>query len=104
MPPSSKYVVFFCDDCDLLTPVITIFRKHNPVVEVHTFSDMSRLFEKVNERRPELILIYLIRPDEGYIPIIKRIRENVSSSSVPVYVYQKLPEESELIELFKNNS
>lgn len=97
-----KYVFFYCDECELLDPVIVIFRKLHPRLDVHVFSDIDELIAHSKSKVPELILVYLSKPDRNYIAAVKYIREHVNSSSIPVMIYQQLPEEKELQELFRN--
>lgn len=96
-----KYVFFFCDECELLTPVIKLFTQLYPSVSVHLFSNLKELISKMKANTPELILVYLSKPGKNHMAVVKDIRKNVRSSSIPVMVYQQLPAEVELRDLFK---
>jgi DNA-binding response OmpR family regulator len=101
MYKKSKYAFFYCDECELLKSVIEIFHVLHPNVTVQTFSDVEKLISDTKIKVPELILVYLSKPDHDFITVVKYIRENVNGSSIPVVIYQELPEEKELRDLFK---
>ena len=99
MKTPGKYVVFYCDQCDLLSGVITTMLKMYPGVEVKTHSGLQDLLNDVNSKLPEFILVYMTLNDESSIGVVKRIRESVGTSDTPVVIYQSLPDESELRKL-----
>jgi hypothetical protein len=100
MDLSGKHVFFYCDECELLDPVITIFRALHPEISVHTFSEIDAIISNTVLNKPEFILVYLSKPDHDFIAAVKYIRENVNSACIPVMIYRQLPEEKELKELF----
>lgn len=93
--------MFYCDDCDLLTPAISVFRGVHPSISVHTSSDINDLLAKVNAHKPDLILVYLHDPDKDYISVVKTIRKNAEASTIPVVIYKQLPDEQELKSVFQ---
>jgi len=97
----SNYVAFYCDECDLLEPVIKIFNALHPAIVVRTYSDIKELVSHTNEQLPLLILVYLSKPHHDFMTPVKYLRENVNSDSIPVVIYHHLPEEEELRDLFK---
>ena len=101
MSRKSKYAFFYCDECNLLDPVIEIFRLLHPTVIVQTVSDIKELILWAKTKMPELILVYLSKPDHDFITVVKHIRESVNTPSIPVVIYKELPDEKELRDLFK---
>jgi len=95
------YVIFYCDDCELLTPAIAVFKKIHSDVNVHTASDIEELLSKVKENAPKLILVYFQDQDKSYVPMVKKLRENIDASSIPVLIYRELPAEEVLQDAFK---
>ena len=99
MKTSSKYAIFYCDQCDLLSGVIKLMLQMYPNIEIKTASDMTSLHGEIQQQLPEYILIYLTINDESHISVVKSIRESVSTSNTPVVIYQSLPDEAELRKL-----
>lgn len=99
MKTSSKYAIFYCDQCELLAGVIKLMLQMYPTIEVKTASDISALLTQVEHQLPEYILVYLSVNDESHISVVKSIRESVNTTNTPVVIYQALPGEVELKKL-----
>ena len=99
MKTSSKYAIFYCDQCELLAGVVKLMLQMYPNVEIKTLSDVGALLGQVERQLPEYILVYLTINDESHISVVKSIRESVSTSNTPVVIYQDLPGETELRKL-----
>lgn len=99
MKTSSKYAIFYCDQCELLADVIKLMLQMYPNVEIKTTSDVASLHGEIQQQLPEYILIYLTVNDESHISVVKSIRESMSTSNTPVVIYQTLPGETELRKL-----
>lgn len=100
MKKSSKYVVFYCDQCELLAGVIQLMIQMYPNIEIKTISDVDALLDTVESELPEYILVYLTIQDESYISVVKKLRESGSTVNTPVVIYQALPDELELRKLW----
>jgi DNA-binding NarL/FixJ family response regulator len=103
MSSSSKHVIFYCDDCSLLEPVISVFRTTQPAIAVATSSSIKDLLSKVRTSKPEMILMYLHDPKQSYVEVLKEIREQVDFSTIEVIIYRELPDNKELQESFKRS-
>lgn len=101
MKTDERYVMFYCDDCNLLKPVITIFTDIHKDINVLTFSEIDELITHARKKIPELILVYFQDRDKSYMDAVKKIRENIDTTSVPVRIYRELPDEPSLQEIFK---
>lgn len=99
MKTSSKYAIFYCDQCELLTGVIKLMLQLYPNIQIKTASDMGALLGAIEQQLPEYILIYLTVNDESHISVVKSIRESVNTTNTPVVIYQALPGETELRKL-----
>lgn len=96
---NSKYIIFYCDRCELLTEVITLFAQMYPHVEIKTSSEISHLLNEVEQKLPTYILVYMTIHDESYISVVKSIRESANAHDTPVVIYQSMPDEVELRKL-----
>lgn len=101
METNKRYVIFYCDDCDLLKPVVTIFTGIHQDISVKTFSEIDELVTQVQKKKPELILVYFQDAEKSYIEVVKKIRENIDTTSIPVRIYRELPDEHGLQTVFK---
>lgn len=99
MKTLGKYIVFYCDKCELLSGVISQMLQMYPGIEIKTTSAMHDLLNNVSSKLPEFILVYMTLNDESSIGVVKSIREVVSTSDTPVVIYQTLPDETELRKL-----
>lgn len=104
MSSSSPHVIFYCDDCTLLEPVITVFREAQPDVAVRTISSIEGLLPSVRASKPEMILVYLHDPKQSYVSVLKQIREEVDFSTIELIIYRQLPGDRELEAAFKKFS
>ncbi len=101
METNQRYVIFYCDDCELLKPVVTIFTDIHQDISVKTFSEIDELITQVQKKKPELILVYFQDAEKSYIEVVKKIRENIDTTSIPVRIYRELPDEHGLQTVFK---
>jgi hypothetical protein len=95
----SKYIIFYCDRCELLAEVIALFLTMYPDVEVKTSSDVEHLLNEIENKLPEYILVYMTIHDERYMSVVKSIRESANANDTPVVIYQAIPDEVELRKL-----
>ena len=101
METDQRYVIFYCDDCSLLKSVIKIFTDIHKNIRVLTFSEIDELITQVQKKKPELILVYFQDAEKSYIEVVKKIRENIDTTSIPVRIYRELPDEHSLQTIFK---
>ncbi len=99
MKTKGKYVVFYCDDCDLLENVIQQMIRMYPGVDVKTSSNVDDLLKNIQAQLPMAILIYMTIRDESFVSVVKKIRASATTSNTPVVIYQALPDTAELEKL-----
>jgi DNA-binding response OmpR family regulator len=99
MKTRGKYIVFYCDDCDLLSDLIKQMLTMYPGVDVKTSSNVEELLDKIKAKLPDVILVYMTIRDESFVSVVKRIRASATASNTPVVIYQALPDEGELRKL-----
>jgi len=98
---NSRYVLFYCDDCEKLQPAISIFKDLHPSVLVETSSDIQDVLVKIKHHLPELLLVCLYDAGKDYMHLIKEIRMSAQTSSIPVLIYREMPDEDALRNAFK---
>jgi DNA-binding response OmpR family regulator len=74
--------------------------QHLPVpVETDVVENFQQLQDSLENRVPDLIIVYVNNPEKGYIDHLKSMRINNGMDEIPVYVFTDLPEKQTLIEL-----
>lgn len=99
MKTDKRYVIFYCDECELLRPALTLFGDMHKDVSAVTFTSIDEVIAQVRQEQPELIMIYL--QDGRSMDVVKKLRESVDTVSVPIRIYHDIPDEKELRSVFK---
>jgi DNA-binding response OmpR family regulator len=64
---------------------------------VHGFCDSAGFFRFINKKRPDLIILDLMLPDDDGIEITKRLKRQAEFSAVPIIILSAKSEESDKI-------
>jgi DNA-binding NarL/FixJ family response regulator len=99
MKTNKKYIVFYCDNCELLSEVIQQMITMYPDLNIKTSSNVEDLLGNMRKQLPAVILVYMTVRDESFVSVVKKIRESVTGSNTPVVIYQELPDELDLKKL-----
>lgn len=99
MKANKQYVIFYCDECELLRPALTLFAGMHKEVQAITFTTIDDVITQVRQRKPELIMVYL--QDGRSMDIVRKLRDHVDTTSVPIRIYHDVPDENELRSVFK---
>lgn len=99
MKATKRYVIFYCDECELLQPALRLFAGMHKEVQAITFTDIDEVIAQVRQERPELIMVYL--QDGRSMDIVRKLRENIDTTAVPIRIYHDIPDETELQSVFK---
>ncbi len=74
--------------------------QHLPVpVEADCVENFQQLLDHLDNRLPDIIIVYVNNPGKRYIDHLKRLRVNIGMDEIPVYVFTELPEKQTLIDL-----
>jgi DNA-binding response OmpR family regulator len=74
--------------------------QHLPVpVETNSVENFQQLLDSIDNRLPDIIIVYVNDPVKRYIDYLKSLRVNNGMDEIPVYVFTALPEKQTLIEL-----
>lgn len=94
-----KYVIFYCDNCDLLAETIRTFAQLYPGIPVKMLSDLKALASNLRQRPPAFVLVYMTRTDDSTMDVVREIRDHAEASSTQVVIYKSLPDELEMAKL-----
>ncbi len=99
MQEKTRYIILFYDHSENVLSMKQLLQ-HLPVpVEADCVENFQQLLEVLNNRLPDLIIVYVNNPVKGYVSHLKDMRFNIGIDEIPVYVFSELPEKQTLIEL-----
>jgi DNA-binding response OmpR family regulator len=102
MQAKPRYIILFYDHSENVLSMKQLLQ-HLPVpVETDCVENFQQLEQIIDNRRPDLIIVYVNNPVKGYIDHLKSLRVNDGIDEVPVYVFTELPEKQTLVNMLLN--
>ena len=99
MQVKPRYIILFYDHSENVLSMKQLLQ-HLPVpIETDSVEDFQQLLGFLENRVPDLIIVYVNNPAKGYIEYLKDLRVNNGMDEIPVYVFTELPEKQTLIDL-----
>jgi CheY-like chemotaxis protein len=99
MQVKPRYIILFYDHSENVLSMKQLLQ-HLPVpVETDVVENFQQLQDFLENRVPDIIIVYVNDPVKGYIDHLKNMRVNNGMDEIPVYVFTDLPEKQTLIEL-----
>jgi CheY-like chemotaxis protein len=99
MQVKPRYIILFYDHSENVLTMKQLLQ-HLPIpVETDVVENFQQLQDFLENRVPDLIIVYVNDPAKGYIDNLKSMRVNNGMDEIPVYVFTDLPEKQTLIEL-----
>jgi two-component system cell cycle response regulator DivK len=83
--PSTKKIIIFDDDEDILSICIYVLEEQG--WEVHAFTDCNNVAEKVSGIHPDVILMDNWIPDAGGIIATQTLKKNEELKNIPVIYF-----------------
>jgi CheY-like chemotaxis protein len=102
MQAKSRYIILFYDHSEKVLSMKQLLQ-HLPVhIETACVENFQQLEQFLDNRLPDLIIVYVNDPLTGYINHLKSLRVNNGIDEIPVYVFTELPEKQTLLDLLMN--
>lgn len=79
-----KTIMVVDDNADILTVVRSILEKRG--YEVQCAADGMEVFARLEEKKPDLIILDVILPQMDGFEVLKRLKEDPETSDIPVIV------------------
>ena len=76
-------LIYVVED-DISIQEIESFALSNVGYQVETFSTAGEFFAELNKRKPDLILLDIMLPDEDGLSIVKKLRANQETIAIPI--------------------
>jgi CheY-like chemotaxis protein len=99
MQAKSRYIILFYDHSEKVLSMKQLLQ-HLPLpVETACVENFQQLEQVIENRLPDLIIVYVNDPLTDYIDHLKSLRVNNENDEIPVYVFTELPEKQTLLDL-----
>src|SRR5687768_4704776 len=99
MQVKPRYIILFYDHSENVLTMKQLLQ-HLPVhIETDSVENFQQLQHFLQNRVPDLIIVYVNDKVKGYIDHLKNLRVNNGTDEIPVYVFTELPEKQTLIDL-----
>jgi len=82
IPVSYKTILVVDDDPDIVTQVKTILEREG--FGVQTAYNGLEVFSRLEEQKPDLIILDITMPHMGGLAVLMRLKETAETSSIPV--------------------
>lgn len=99
MQAKPRYIVLFYDHCENVHSMKQLLFDLPVRVEAACVENFQQLLDHLDERLPDLIIVYVKAPGKRVIDHLKSLRVNIGIDEIPVYVFNELPEKQTLIDL-----
>lgn len=101
MQEKTRYIVLFYDHCDNFHSMKQLLYDLPVPIIVDCVENFQQLLDQLDNRLPDLIVVYVNAPEKRNIDHLKSLRVNIGIDEIPVYVFNELPEKQTLIDLMK---
>jgi CheY-like chemotaxis protein len=99
MQAKPRYIILFYDHSENVLTMKQLLQ-HLPVpVDAVCVENYQQLLDHLDNRLPDLIILYVNNPEKRFIDHLKSLRVNDGMDEIPVYVFTELPEKQTLIDL-----
>lgn len=89
-------MIYLLEDDDNIRKLIN-YALNSKNLKCRDFSTPSLFWEAFEKEKPELLLLDIMLPEENGITILKKIRENQETSSIPVIMTTALDSEYDMV-------
>ncbi len=98
--PASKGTILVVDDnSDIVAIAKTILEKEGYVVQ--TADNGLEVFSRLEEQKPDLIILDIMMPHMGGMAVLKRLKGTAETSSIPVIMLTAKSEDEDKTESYK---
>ena len=99
MQVKPRYIILFYDHSENVLSMKQLLQ-HLPVpVETDCVENFQQLQDSLDNRLPDLIIVYVNNPVNRHIDYLKSLRVNNGIDEIPVYVFTELPEKQTIVDL-----
>ncbi|BDQ01429.1 response regulator [Ignavibacterium sp.] len=93
---AAKKKIFYAEDSDSLIKLMT-YKLQNEGYEIIVFNTGEEVFEKAITEKPDLIILDLMMPIKDGLTVLKEIKSNPETDSIPVIMLTTNAEEETIL-------
>lgn len=102
MKHRDTYVLLFGNNCAQTTQLVQLLREYWASATIHLVSDAEALMAGIVRQTPDMIIIPGVeKRDQYFISCIKMLRSKQEIDNIPVYVYNTIPVQKDLDQLWQ---
>ncbi len=102
IPASRKTIMVVDDSPDTVTQVKTILEREG--FGVQTAYNGLEVFSRLEEQKPDLIILDIMMPNMDGLAVLKRLKETAETSSIPVIMLTAKHQYKDMIECYELGS
>ncbi len=91
-----KRKIFYAEDSDSLIKLMT-YKLQNEGYDVTVFVNGEEVYEKAIEEKPDLVILDLMMPIKDGLTVLKELKNNPDSASIPVIILTTNSEEDTIL-------
>lgn len=91
-----KKKIFYAEDSDSLIKLMT-YKLQNEGYDIKVFTNGEEVFEKAFSEKPDLVILDLMMPIKDGLTVLKEIKSNPETASIPVIMLTTNAEEETIL-------
>jgi DNA-binding response OmpR family regulator len=95
--------IFYAEDSDSLVKLMT-YKLQNEGYEITVFTNGENVYETVIAEKPDLVILDLMMPIKDGLTILKEIKSNPETSSIPVIMLTTNAEEDTILKALESGA
>ena len=99
MQAKTRYIILFYDHSENVLSMKQLLQLLPVPIETDFVENFQQLQDSLDNRLPDLIIVYVNNPINRHIDYLKSLRINNGIDEIPVYVFTELPEKQTIVDL-----
>lgn len=99
----NKKKIFYTEDSDSLVKLMT-YKLQNEGYDITVFTNGENVYETVVAEKPDLVILDLMMPIIDGLTILKEIKSNPETSSIPVIMLTTNAEEDNILKVLESGA
>lgn len=91
-----KKKIFYAEDSDSLIKLMT-YKLQNEGYDITVFTNGEEVFERALKEKPDLVILDLMMPIKDGLTVLKEIKSNPETESIPVIMLTTNAEEENIL-------
>jgi DNA-binding response OmpR family regulator len=102
MRPDTKHIALLCENQKHASSWMELFKDAQEPTDIQIAHNLDQLLQIVQERCPDMIILFSNKPDNGVISYLKDIRnKDGQTDETPIFIYTSFPSKDGIEDLFR---